>query len=80
MRGFYDTATVNERKLARADYIGHRVIPVGALLFVAAYWILGILMYQHPDLEFSGRVNSEMQVGVDTAYSTKQGHPDLTSQ
>ena len=41
--------TPNEKKLERADFMGHVVIPTFACLFVAGYWIIGMMKYASPD-------------------------------
>ena len=41
----YDNMTPDEKKLARADFIGFRVIPVFAMGFVAAYLTMGMMKY-----------------------------------
>ena len=41
--------TPDEIKLARADFIGHKLIPTLACVFVAIYWILGMMKYNSPD-------------------------------
>ena len=47
-----DEVAANERLLVKCDWIGHKVIPILATIFVASYWMLGLLKYYDPNLEF----------------------------
>ena len=49
MKVHYENLTPDEIKLARADFIGFRVIPVFAMGFVASYWTMGMMKYYSPD-------------------------------
>ena len=43
---YYDgLVSTNERRLAQADFFGLKIIPLFSLVFVALYWIIGILKY-----------------------------------
>ena len=45
----YSKLTLDEIKLKRADFIGHYLIPTLASIFVAGYWILGLMKYNSPN-------------------------------
>ena len=49
MKQHYANLTPDEVKLKRADFIGHYLIPPLASIFVASYWILGMMKYNSPD-------------------------------
>ena len=40
-----DLRSTNEKRLAQADFIGLTVIPAFSFIFIACYWIIGILKY-----------------------------------
>ena len=49
LKEHYANLTPIEAKHKRADYIGFTVIPTFASLFVAGYWIIGMMKYKSPD-------------------------------
>ena len=49
LKDLYANMSPNEKKLKTADFLGHYVIPTIACLFIACYWILGLMKYNSPD-------------------------------
>ena len=49
LREHYKNLNANEKKLKRADFLGHTVIPTIACCFIGGYWILGMMKYYSPD-------------------------------
>ena len=58
----YANLTPDEVKLRRADFIGHNLIPTMASVFVACYWILGMMKYNSPDWSAYSGLVPEFQV------------------
>ena len=49
LREYYAGLTPNEMRLNKADYLGFRVFPSIAMLFIACYWVQGLMKYNSPD-------------------------------
>ena len=55
LKDYYDElaeVNANEALLSKCDYIGHKVIPTLALIFIGGYWLIGLLKYIYPNWEF----------------------------
>ena len=65
LQAHYDSLTPDEKRLAKADYVGLTVIPAFAMVFVASYWTIGMMKYNSPDWSAYTFLIPSFQVYID---------------